>query len=76
MSQETKTPSRALLRLEESRRRVERELGQLQNALHSEIGWAPALKTWGVPLIGFAAGVALALRLPKLRGRKGSGSPR
>ncbi|NJL28919.1 MAG: hypothetical protein HC897_14030 [Thermoanaerobaculia bacterium] len=76
MSQERKAPSRAMLRLEESRRRVERELGQLQRALQSEIGWAPTLKTWGLPLIGLAAGVAFALALPKLRRRKGLPSPR
>lgn len=71
MSDESKTPSRALLRLEESRRRVERELGQLQEALESEFGWAPTLKTWGPPLVAFAAGVTLALRLGKSRKHKG-----
>lgn len=76
MGHEIKAPSRAMLRLEESRQRALRELGQLQRALHSEIGWAPALKTWGLPLIAFAAGVGLALGLPKWRGRKGLPSPR
>ena len=36
-------------------------------AIETELGWAPALKTWGLPLVALGAGVTLALWLGSRR---------
>jgi len=48
--------------LERSRRRFENALGDLQDAIESEVGWAPRAFAWVVPLVGFAAGLALGMK--------------
>jgi len=45
-----------------SRRRFERALADLQDAIESEVGWAPRAFAWVVPLVGFAAGLALGMK--------------
>ena len=47
--------------LGKSRRRFERALAYLQDSIESEIGWAPRAFAWVVPLVGFAAGLALGM---------------
>lgn len=57
-----------------SRRRFERALADLQESIESEIGWAPRAFAWVVPLVGFAAGLALGMKvrgaLPGRRDRR------
>ena len=50
-------------RLEESRRRFEARLREVQQAIDSEVGTRAKGARWVVPLVGLAAGVALAWRL-------------
>lgn len=61
-------------RVEQSRRRFERSLEDLRTAVDRELGWAPKLSRWALPLVGVAVGVALGMsvrrNLPSLRGRR------
>lgn len=61
-------------RIESSRRRFEESLDDLRSAVDRELGWAPKLSRWAVPLVAAAAGLALGLAvrraLPRLRGQR------
>ncbi len=50
----------AIDRLANSRLELETRFGDLRRAVESEIGWAPKSRTWVLPLVAFASGVALA----------------
>jgi len=67
-----KTPTRALNSLSHHREQVEQRLVELHDALESEFGWAPKAKTWVIPLMAFACGVALAFAV---RQRKRTSEP-
>ena len=57
-----------LQRLDESRREMEERLGDLRRTVDRELGTlAPRRAAWLVPLVGFAAGIALAALLRKSR---------
>jgi len=71
MARQTKSQEKALERLEKGREFFEEHLQQVERALESEFGWAPRLKVWAVPILGFAAGVTAALWLASPRRRKG-----
>ena len=55
-----KKPTRAMERLESRRIELESRVGDLRRAIDREIGWAPKAKTWVLPMVAFASGVALA----------------
>lgn len=61
-------------RIERSRQRFEQSLEDLRSAVDRELGWAPRLSRWAVPLVAAAAGLALGLAvrraLPRLRPRR------
>jgi len=61
-------------RIRSSRERFERSLEDLRSAFDQEVGWAPRLSRWAVPLIALAAGVALGVAvrrtLPRARPRR------
>ncbi len=50
----------AIDRLASRRQELESRFSDLRQALDRELGWAPRSKTWVLPLIGLASGVALA----------------
>jgi len=54
-----------------SRRRFERALDEVRDALEAEVGWAPKLKRWALPVAVLAAGIVAGLAarrgLPRLR---------
>lgn len=57
-----------LQRLDESRREMEERLGDLRRAFDRELGTlVPRRAVWLVPVVGFAAGIALAALLRKSR---------
>ncbi|MEM7356038.1 MAG: hypothetical protein AAF657_34795 [Acidobacteriota bacterium] len=53
-------PTPALEQLEGRRRELEARFGDLRLALDRELGWAPKAKTWVLPAVGFASGLAIA----------------
>lgn len=59
--------------VQHSRERFERSLRDLGSAVESELGWAPKLAGWLLPLVaaavGLAAGTAVRRNLPRLRDR-------
>ncbi len=57
-------------RLEESRTQLENQIQDLRRAVDLEFGRAPSLKSWGVPLLAFAGGLALAAGAFARRRRK------
>ncbi len=61
-------------RIERSRRRFEQSLEDLRAAVDQELGWAPRLSRWAVPLVAAAVGLALGMamrrNLPRPRGRR------
>ncbi len=59
--------NRAIERLEANRREFTERLTDLRESLAREFGWAPKAKTWALPLVGFAAGFALAFWLKRRR---------
>ncbi len=64
-----KPSTRAIESLESRRRELESRFGDLRRALDREIGWAPAARSWILPLAAFASGMALAAWLVARRGR-------
>ena len=56
-------------RVEESRRLVERRLGDLRGAAHADLGLVPRGGGWVLPLVGFAVGFGLAVRAFRRRRR-------
>ncbi len=48
-------------RVERSRQHFETTLEDLRSAVEQELGWAPRLSRWAVPLAAAAAGVALGV---------------
>lgn len=54
-----KTPTTPA-RLSQQRQNVEQRLADLRRAIESELGWAPKARTWVLPLVAFACGIALA----------------
>ena len=62
--------TQAIDRLTSRRQEFESRLGDLRLALDRELGWAPAARTWLVPLTAFAAGAALAAWLAGRRKRE------
>lgn len=61
--------SEALERLQNHRRELEARVDDLRRTVARETGWTPS-KTWIVPAIGFACGVALAVAVKVRRGRR------
>ncbi len=59
-------------RVVRSRERFERSLEDLRSALDQELGWAPKLSRWAVPLIAAAAGVALGMTVRRALPRRRS----
>ena len=59
-------------RVARSRERFERSLEDLRSALDQELGWAPKLSRWAVPLIAAAAGVALGMAVRRALPRRRS----
>jgi hypothetical protein len=61
-------------RVERSRQHFEETLEDLRSAVEQELGWAPRLSRWAVPLIAAAAGLALGVvvrrALPRGRPRR------
>ncbi|HLF56553.1 MAG TPA: hypothetical protein VI942_06875 [Thermoanaerobaculia bacterium] len=59
--------------LRASRVRFEHSLRELSDAAGRELGWAPKLSRWLLPLVagavGLAIGVAVRRNLPRLRDR-------
>jgi len=57
-----------------SRQRFERSLEDLRAAVDRELGWAPKISRWALPLVAAAVGVALGMtlrrNLPRLRERR------
>jgi hypothetical protein len=57
-------------RVRESRRRFEHSLRELGGAIDRELGWAPKLSRWLVPVVagavGLVAGIAVRRNLPRL----------
>ena len=51
---------RATENLASRRQELEARFDDLRRALDRELGWAPAAKTWVLPLAAFASGLALA----------------
>ncbi len=62
-------------RLEASRTQLQHQINDLRRAVDLEFGRAPSLKSWGVPILAFAGGLALAAgtfarrRRKRLRGK-------
>jgi hypothetical protein len=60
-------------RIRASRKRFEKSLNELSEAVDSELGWAPRLSRWVVPLaacaVGLVLGAAFRRALPRLRER-------
>ena len=50
----------AIERLSSRRRELEVRLEDMRRALDREIGWAPKAKTWVLPALAFASGLAFA----------------
>ena len=48
-------------RVERSRQHFETTLEDLRSAVEQELGWAPRLSRWAVPLAAAAAGLALGV---------------
>ncbi len=61
--------SEALERLARQRRELESRVDDLRRAVSRETGWTPG-KTWIVPVVGFACGLALAMAVKARRGRR------
>ena len=59
----------ALERLESSRRELESRFDELRRAMDRELGWAPKAKTWVLPAVAFASGLAVAAWLVARRKR-------
>ena len=58
-------------RLEESRRRFENAWIDLRYSLTAEVGWEPRWSAgWLLPIVGFAAGLALGLARVERLGRR------
>lgn len=61
-------------RVVRSRQRFERSLEDLRAAVDRELGWAPNISRWALPLVAAAVGVALGMtvrrNLPRLRERR------
>jgi len=61
-------------RVARSRQRFERSLEDLRAAVDRELGWAPKISRWALPLVAAAVGVALGMtvrrNLPRLRERR------
>ena len=57
----------ALEKLHQDRRRLEGRLRDVREAIDREVGWAPRGRRWVLPLLGFAAGIALALAVRSRR---------
>jgi len=60
--------------LARSRKRFERSLAELGEAVEQETGWAPRVGRWVVPVVagavGLVAGIALRRNLPRLGRRR------
>ncbi len=63
-------PTPAMERLADSRRELEARLDDVRHALKSEIGWAPKAKTWVLPMVAFASGMAAAAWLVARRRKR------
>ena len=50
----------AIERLAERRRELEARYEDVRRAVAREIGWAPKAKTWALPIVAFASGLAAA----------------
>lgn len=61
--------SEAVERLALQRRELETRVEDLRRAVARETGWTPG-KTWIVPVVGFACGLALAMAVKARRGRR------
>ncbi len=65
-----KTSTRATERLADSRRELEARLDDVRRALRREIGWAPKAKSWALPMMAFASGLAAAAWLVARRRKR------
>jgi hypothetical protein len=54
-----KKETKAMKRLDQSRKEARARLEDLRRAIDREVGWVPR-QIWWLPLVGFACGVALA----------------
>ncbi|MEM8960542.1 MAG: hypothetical protein AAGD38_03615 [Acidobacteriota bacterium] len=52
---------RAVENLNAKRRDAERRLESLRDSIEREVGWVPAMRTWGPALVALAFGAAVAL---------------
>lgn len=53
-------PTQATELLARRRQELEARFDEVRRALDREIGWAPSSKTWALPVIAFASGLAIA----------------
>ncbi len=60
----------AIDRLASRRQDLESRFQDLRQALDRELGWAPTSRTWVLPLVAFASGLAIAAWLVARRREK------
>jgi hypothetical protein len=59
--------------IEKSRSRLERSLAELGGTVESEVGWAPRVARWAVPIVAAAVGLVVGLAVRRSWPRLGRG---